>query len=29
MSINMKGAMNREQKYITQNDRSKWQGLKA
>ena len=29
MSINMKEAMNTEQKNITQNDRLKWQGLKA
>lgn len=29
MSIKMKEAMNTEQKYITQNDRLKWQGLKA
>lgn len=29
MSINMKETMNTEQKYITQNDRLKWQGLEA
>lgn len=29
MSINMKEAMNTEQKNITQNDRLKWQGVEA
>ncbi len=29
MSINMKEAMNTEQKNITQNDRLKWQDLRA